>query len=262
MNRHLEAAGEISLYDLVRVLTKRKWLIIGIILAAVIASAVICTRMPKIYKGVTVLKLPSFEMITTTIDAKEIIELIGRTDSAKIAKMAPKTSSAIADIRLSPLKSSRDKLELSIEAIDKNIIPQTISEIIDYINNIDLVRTSVKEEKENLVAKANELSALLLEANELAKTYKRMQQAGNPVNIGFNPLEVSKKIADGKLDKLSTDQRIEMVQKGVVVASQLFIEPRPVKPKIAMIVILAGISGALLSFIVSFYLEYTRHEEN
>ncbi|MBA3070988.1 MAG: hypothetical protein FP829_02270, partial [Nitrospirae bacterium] len=60
---------EINLYDYWKVIVKRKRLIIGLFVIAILASAVISLLMPKIYRGEVVLKLPA-------ITSKELVSII------------------------------------------------------------------------------------------------------------------------------------------------------------------------------------------
>ena len=53
---------EINLYDYWKVIVKRKRLIIGLFVIAILASAIISFLMPKIYRGEVILKLPTKEL--------------------------------------------------------------------------------------------------------------------------------------------------------------------------------------------------------
>jgi hypothetical protein len=252
-----EPSDEISLYDLWKIIAKRKKLIIGLILFFVLSATITSLFMPKIYRGEAILGIPPFEILTSNISAKEISDFIGKIDSDKKAQLLPKTSFAIADIKLSTLKDSKDKIEIIIESKDISIIPDALSEIMEYINNIDIVKSNVNEEKERFLKRSSELTTVIDASSEILNTYNKLLKAGRLVPVGFNPLDLNKKIADIKVEKLMTDQVLQRLKRGVDIAKQLYIGHRPIKPKIMMNVALSCVLGIFLAILLSFFLEYT-----
>ncbi|MCG2813256.1 MAG: Wzz/FepE/Etk N-terminal domain-containing protein [Thermodesulfovibrionales bacterium] len=120
---------EINLYDYWKVIVKRKTLIIGLFLAAVLASAVISFLTPKIYRGEVVLKLPAKELT-----AKELTNIIGKIDGEKKEKIFLTTYHLVADVKLNALKDSADKLQLIIESKNTDAIPSAMTEFAAYLN--------------------------------------------------------------------------------------------------------------------------------
>src|SRR3989338_5059606 len=60
MNQHERPTAyedEINLYDYWKVIAKKKWLIVGILLISVITAGIISLRMPKIYMVMTILEI-------------------------------------------------------------------------------------------------------------------------------------------------------------------------------------------------------------
>jgi len=254
MNRANE--DEISLYDLWIVILKRKKLIIGLFLFAVISAAIISFLMPKIYRGDTVLRIPQFEIISSNISSKDLIDLIGKIDNERLAKILPKTSIVITDIKLNAFKDSKDKIEVVVESKDKNAILIAVSELIDYTNTICLVKLTVKEEQDKLSKRVAELSWVLSASKELLNTYGQLLKAGKLLPVGFNPIELNKRIADISLEKQITEQSLQRLSAGVSLVRQVEIRNKPVKPRIVMNIALSGVISLLSGIFLAFFLEF------
>jgi hypothetical protein len=253
---------DINLYDLWLVILKRKKLIIGLFLIVVISVASISLLMPKIYRGDTVLRIPQFEIASSNISARDLLDLIGQIDKERKANLLPKTSIFITDIKFNAFKDSKDKLEVVIESKDKDAILIAISELINYTNTIDLVRSTVKEEQEKLLKRTTELSSVLDASKELLTTYGQLLKAGKLVPVGFNPIELNKRISDISLEKQMTEQSLQRLSGGVRIARQVDITNAPVKPRIKMNVVLSGIISFFLGILLSFFLEFLEKIKN
>ena len=247
-----ETSDDVNLYDIWKVIVKRIRLITGLFIVFVVLTAIASSIMPKIYKGETVLMVQQAANVT----AKDIIDFVGEVDGGKKAKMLPNTYVSISDIKLIALRESKDKILVVIEAKNPNAIQPALSEIIEYLNNIDVVKQNIKEEQEKLLKRSAELTAVIEASSELLVTYRKLLTSGKLVPIGFNPVELNKKISDIKLEKLIVDQTMQRLKGGVEIASQLNIMNNPVKPKIKMNVALAGGTSILLGVLLAFILEY------
>jgi AAA15 family ATPase/GTPase len=208
--------------------------------------------MPKIYRGEAVLMVQPASNIT----AKDIIDFVGIIDDEKKVKILPNTHVSISDIKINAFKDSKDKIALIIETKNTNNIQPALSEIIEYISNIDLVKQNVKEEQERLLKRSTELSNVIATSSELLDTYKKLLTKGNIVPIGFNPVEMNKSITDIKLEKLVVDQEIQRLKGGIEIAGQLYVMNKPVKPRKMMMVTLAGIAGLFPGMFWAFFMDY------
>ncbi len=253
-----ESFDEINLYDLWKVIVKRKKLIVGLFIGVVTLTAIISFNMPKIYIGEAVLMVQSAANIT----AKDIVDFVGNLDEGKKAKMLPTTSALINDIKLSPLKESKDKISVIIEAKDPNAIKTSLSEIIEYISAIDIVRNNVKEERERLLTHSSELSIVIADTSELLDTYRTLLTRGKLVPVGFNPVDLNKRISDIKMEKLVVEQSIHRMKDGIEIASQLYIKDTPVRPRTTMSLAFYGILSLFLGIFLAFSLEYVEKIKN
>jgi len=72
----LNYEDEINLYDLWKVIVKRKAIIIGLFFISILSAAVITFNMPKIYRGEAILSVRVFP-------PKEIVSIVGKMDAEK-----------------------------------------------------------------------------------------------------------------------------------------------------------------------------------
>jgi uncharacterized protein involved in exopolysaccharide biosynthesis len=243
---------EITLYDLWKVIIKRKKMIIGLFLIFVIPVAIVSFYAPKIYKGEAVLMvLPAVNMT-----AKEVTDFFGKIDDGTETKILPKTHDLISDIKLKPSRESTNKIEVIVESKDTNAIQPALSEVIDYINTIDLVKSNVKEQQEKLLKQSTELSSVIAESSALLNTYVHLLKSGKFTPVGFNPLDLNRKIYDMKLEKLQMEQSLQRLKGGVEIARQLYVSNHSVKPAKKKNVMIAGMSGLFLGIVLAFFMEY------
>jgi uncharacterized protein involved in exopolysaccharide biosynthesis len=196
------------------------------------------------------------------ITAKDIVDFVGKIDREKKAKLLPNTYALIDEIKLNAFKESKDKIAIIIEAKDTNAIQAALSEIIEYINAINLVKLNVKEEQERLLKRSTELSTVIAATSELLDTYRKLLTGGKLVPVGFNPVELNKRISDIKLEKLAVEQAIQRMKGGIEIANQLYVMDKPVKPRIKMNVALSGIMSLFLGIFLAFSLEYVEKIKN
>ena len=251
---------EINLYDYWKVIVKRKRLIIGLFVIAILASAIISFLMPKIYRGEVILKLPtkeltSKELTSKELTSKELLSIIGKIDVEKIKKFLPTTHHLITNIKLNALKDSTDKLQLIIEAKNKDIISTAIIEFAAYLNNLPLINRSVEEERQRLLMQSEELSKVIKDSEEFAEIHKKLLREGKLILLGFNPVEISKRMSDLKIEKLGVEQSLQR-PKSVEIIEKPYILKNPVKPSIKKNIALAGTISLFIGIFLAFFMEY------
>jgi capsular polysaccharide biosynthesis protein len=240
---------EIKLKDLGEILKKRIKYIFFFILLVVVMTTIIAVSLPKIYRGDAVYKIPQFEIVSSNITAKELIDLIGRIDGDKKQKLLPKTYNHIVNIKFRALNDLKDKVEIIFESDDIAVIPLSLVEITQYMNEIELIKVSVKEEKEKLLVRSGELSNFINESTSLLTEYSRILKSGRLVAVGFNPLDLNKKITDARLEKLVIDQAHQRIDGGITIARQLDIKSKHVKPKVFVSVIISAIASIFIGLL-------------
>ena len=277
---------EINLYDYWKVIVRRKRLIIGLFLVAILVSAVISLLMPKIYRGEVTLKLPA--ITAKELIAKELLGVIGKLDAEKIKSILPKTHHLIADVKLNALKDSTDKLQLIIEAKNTDALPQAATEFVEYLNDIPLIKEPVereKREKEKVArAKAREKekvakrlkdiprliknkSDLIKEYNSFAKMYDRKLERGELSIINLVPADFKQRAMDLDNERRSLVEEAKEYKEakeemenitGVLLAGNPYISRNPVKPTIKKNITIAGITSLFSGIFLAFFLEYIK----
>ena len=257
-----EYDDEINLYDLWKVIAKRKMFIIGLFIVIVGLTAIYSFMMPNIYRGEAAL---SILFDPNLISPEEITNMIGNIDRPKRSKMVPKSYSNVESIKLNPIKkSTRDKdktenkLAVTIDAKKIDVIPGALSEVIGYLNNMDIVKNAMMRNKETLVMQKAELADLIKNSPDLKATYYKLIEAGKLTTTQFDPIDIEKKIIDIKISLLSIDQQILRLNNniGFEIALQPYISDKPVSPKILRNVILAGMISLLLGIFLALFIEY------
>ncbi len=265
---HSAYEDEINLMDYIQVIRKRKWLIILGTLICMIVAAIISLLMPKIYRGeatfntakeiITVFGERGKEIIIVKeiITAKEMVSFIGKLDKEKLKQVLPKTYNLLINsIQLNALRDSADKFQLIIEAERVDDIPIVISGFVEYIDNNPLIRQSVEEAKERLLKQIEELSKFIESSKELVKAYDNLIKTGRLILVGFNPIELNKRISDIKIEKLQVEQTLKRL-KGIEMVAQPYISSKPVKPKVKQNIVIAGLVSLFAGIFLAFFMEF------
>ncbi len=250
---------EINLYDLWKVIAKRKKLIIGLFIVIVGLTTIVSFLMPDIYRGKAVL----FVIPSEEIKAKEITDLIGKIDREKRLSIMPKSYPNVTDIKFSTIKDSKDKIVVTIDAKKRDDITRALSEVVDYFNNIDIIKSTVSRSKAIDLKRSEELSDLIKSSPDLLFTSDKLFKAGKFSTMGFNPIDISRKIIEAKIELLEVEHQISRLNKGgIEIAVQLYISNKRVSPKILTNVVVAGIISILLGVFFAVLIEYFGNIKN
>jgi capsular polysaccharide biosynthesis protein len=165
----------------------------------------------------------------------------------------------VTDIKLKAMKESKDKIVVIIDAKNIDDIPKALSELVDYLNNIGIVQLNVNEEKERLLKRSTELSKIIEASSDLSDTYHKLLKSGKLLPMGFNPVDLNKKIVDIEIEKIAVDQAmLRLKDGGVDIAIQLYISNEPVKPRIKINIVIGGILSLFIGIFLAFFIEYKR----
>jgi uncharacterized protein involved in exopolysaccharide biosynthesis len=271
-----EYCDEIYIYDLWKVIVKRRIVIIGLFLTIVISTAIVSLFMPKIYRGEVKLSvidnntLPTSDIngrniliIKSAEDAKEIIDIMGSIDDEKKKIVLPQTYASVTSISLKPLGDAKNKIVATIDAKSTESILVAISGLVDFLNNMENVKANLKAEKEVLVQRFVELSNIQKTGQDLLVAYNKLIREGKITAIGFNPLELSKNLVDIKNEKLLVEQALSRLKNGriqIITLPDIF--TKPVSPKISQNVFVAGILSLFFGIALAFLIEYIEKIKN
>ena len=257
--QHRESNDDSNYYDFWKVFVKRKKLIIGLFLIAVISTTIVSLFMQKIYRG---------EVKLSIIDkraegAKEIIDLMGSIDDEKKKLIFPKTYTSVKSVKIVALKNVANEISTTIEAINTDVLPVAIVELVDSLNNMEILKADLKKEREILTQRSIELSNILKTAKELAGAYNRLIREGKYAAIGFNPLELNKNIVDFKNEKFAVDQALSKLKNGrIQIVTPPSISNKPVSPKTLQNIYFAGLLSLFIGLALAFFMEYIEKIRN
>lgn len=266
-----ETDEEINLYDLWKVIVKRKKIISFFFLIIVISMTTINFLLPKIYRGEVSLSIVDGSVslnsgdtiLKRTETANEITDLLGRIDGENKILIFPKTYISVKTLKLKAFKNSTNKISVTIEANNPKKIPVAAMELVYYLNNMESVKANINEEKEILTQKSIEMSKLLESATNLTAQYDKRLAEGKLLDVGFNPIDLRKKIVDIKIEKLEVDQSVTRLKNGrIQMMTQPIISPEPVSPKMARNVILGSILGLFLVVFLAFFIENIKRQKS
>lgn len=110
-------------------------------------------------------------------------------------------------------------------------------------------------QKEILLKKIEELSALIKSSEEIQKTYDKLLRQGKTGDIGFDPIDIKEKIYNFQMGYRELKHELDNLQRIILVGTP-YISERPVKPKLKMNVALAAIFGVFGGIFAAFLLEH------
>ena len=254
---------EVNLYDCWKVIVKRKILIIGLFIVIVGSTAIGSFLMPKVYRGEVNLSVID-NSVSSNIDiSKELVDIMGNIDSEKKKMILPKTYISVKSVKLRALKEAKNKIVATMDVKSTDAISVAISELVDFLNNIESVKASLKEEREILTQRSIELSNILKTAPDLLVAYNKLIREGKLTIVGFNPIELNKRIADIKIEKIAVEQALSRLKDGrIQIMTPPYISNKPVSPKILQNIFVAGILSLFIGIALVFLIEYIGNIKN
>jgi hypothetical protein len=189
--------------------------------------------------------------------------LIGKVDREKRLSIVPKSYPNVKDIKLNTIKDSNNKIIVTIDAKKIDDIPRALSEVVDYLNNMDIIKSKISRSKAIALKQIEELSDLIKTSPDLLSTSDKLFKAGKLSTMGFNPIDINRKIVDAKIELLGIEQQLSRLNKGgIEIAVQLYISSKRVSPKILLNVVAAGILSLLLGVFLAIFIEYIGNIKN
>ncbi len=249
---------KINLYDLWKVIIKRKIIIIGIFLISLLVATIYCFTAPEIYQIETLAKLfmPKELMHKgkDPLTAKDISLIIGKIDPEKKAIIFTKYADVITNVKINDIRGATDKLKITIESSNREILPVAMQEMIRYIENI----REMKSNYEKIILEFDERIKNVKEAVkkndfQIREIEKRLSNA-KLLPVGFNPIEINIKSIDLKMEKFLLKQERQNY-KMVRPLEDPFISQYPIKPKKAFIITIAGLCGFIFGIFIVFIME-------
>jgi hypothetical protein len=266
---------KVTLYDYWVIILKRKNLIIGLFLVSVFLTTVISLLMPKIYRGEVILNVVNIakkvetdtglsmypwpilipgRSVTDTITSKQIIDIIGRIDDEKIRTILSKDPSNVQSIRITEVRGSLSALRVRVESKKREEIQDLLIEVSKYLENVPIIKRSVREHRARVNKQIEEASFLIREYEDFSKRVVNMAKKRELAILGFDPIDMNIKVSKLKVQRLELEQFLENIT-GIEVISEPSISKRPVKPKLMRSIIFAGLISLFVGIFLAFFME-------
>lgn len=249
---------EINLYDLWKVIAKRKTIIITIFLISILGATIYCFTASPIYRVETYVKLYMPNDISTVKElptGKDISSIIGKINDEKKAAIFPKYTDEITDAAIGEIRGEKDKFKITIESRNRESLVSALQDMITYIINIREVKNSC----EKIISEIDERIKSLKEAEKKSdlqiKELEKRMNSTKVLPVGFDPYEISQKSVALKMEKYRLEQERQNY-KPVRLLEDPFVSKDPVKPKKAMIITIAGICSLVFGIFIAFIVEY------
>ncbi|QJA05616.1 hypothetical protein FVE67_01855 [Thermosulfurimonas marina] len=262
------AEDEIDLYELFLVLWRRKGVVVFTFLIFVLAAALYAFLSPPVYRQTVLIKLPLNNMplnnmpLLSANEAKEIVlsleNLLKEHDYNRLARFLKiKEDEAREIVEISPqtLRKSENLLKVSIETRNRELLPKISTQLVAFINENPYLREKIRVWEQTLDQKEHAISSRLASLEHLKNYILSEIQKGKLRLLGFNPLDLEGFILDLK-------QQLEIIkaQRELISGAELVVSGalprRPAKPKRALILAVAGVSGLFVGVFLAFFREW------
>ena len=249
---------EINLYNLWRVIAKRKAIIIAIFLISLLGATIYSFTAPPIYRLETYAKLYMPKDILTVKEfptAKDVASMIGKVDREKKAIIFSKTTDEITDAKIDEIRGTTDKFKITIESHNRETLPAALQELIGYVENT----REIKNDYEKIIAEIDEKIKNVNEAvkknDYQIKEIEKRLVSSKLLPVGFNPFEINNKIVDLKMEKYRLEQE-RQYYKPIQLLEDPFISKDPVKPLKSLIITIAAICSLMFGIFIVLIAEY------
>lgn len=249
--QNYDEQNEVTFLDYWEVITRKKFLFLGLFIFCMLFTVIINFISPKIYRGEYLLKM-------ATNNYTDLIIKINSNDKKNLKKILPKSNESLTNIKLTPLIDSTInnlriyKLKIQIDAQDTSIIPVILSEFVNYLNDFPYFKKSISDEKEIIEFQSNEMNKAIDTLDKKIKQYD-LSLKNNKIKIPeLNFIELNNQLINLKTKKLISEQSLRNF-KGIEIITH-DISSNPVKPDIKGNFIEGIIAFILTAMIIIFFI--------
>jgi capsular polysaccharide biosynthesis protein len=249
---------EITLSDIWQVLAKRKKVIIALFLISLLSAAIYCFTAAPIYRLDTHAKIYMPRDIISIKElpmAKDIASIIGKIDREKKAIIFSKTADEITEARIEEVRGATDKFKITIESRDRESLPASLQELIEYADNIREIRNDYEKIISEMDEKIRNVTEAVKKSDFQIREIEKRLNSSKLLPVGFNPIEINNKAVEQKMEKHRLEQERQNY-KVIQLLQDPFISKNPVKPQKAIIMAIAGILSLMLGIFIVFIVEY------
>lgn len=249
---------EINLFEIWQVVWKRRYMIITITMISAVLALLVSLQLSKIYEGEAIVALPRGGADNKAIVSLDETRAITGTLLKEIKRGNPFDSfdsnliRLIADIKFDQIKESDSKVKVVVQVKDEpRRAEEVLIKMVEYLRENAYVTKRLDIEKAAIEANLTEIRKAVERATRTRDEAIRLISTRNPV--GFNPVELDVKVNDLGTKMIGLETSLSML-KGYEFVMTPHAYDKPIKPRVAVNTLIAGIvglfAGVLLSFIM------------
>lgn len=260
---------ELTPYELYLVIRKKFKLIVGLFIVTVVLTSMISYLMKPIYRGSFIIKVPSFstdEMNREPLIALvEVERLIKQLDDLRREKQLKKLSESlnmeeektakIVSLKARALAHTTQSAEVTADILDPQLINELKDSIPGFLNQYQPFKERVSEKRERLLPLKDHIHSKIKEMEALVHTVTARMKKGTLKNGGLNPVAMEKDLISLRQELIEIENEISSLR-GFEISVEPVVPRKPVKPKTAVNITIAGIMSILIGLIISFFLEW------
>jgi capsular polysaccharide biosynthesis protein len=266
---------EVDFYELCLILKKRFKLIAGGVISAVLITVVISFLLPPVYRGSFIIRVPIIsenqafnEGLNTQvplIKPKEAVNLIENLDRLRKDGQIKKLSDAlgISDEKIGALveltanapRDVKDSIKVVIDSTSPVLINDFKDGVLRFLNENQYAKKRISLRRASLLSLREEIKNNISEVEAVRKLVRNQIREDKTKELGFNPIEMDKDVIIFKQTLRNVENEIEL-QKGFEIVVEPVISDKPVKPKKALNVAIAGTSFLFLGILLAFLKEW------
>ncbi len=272
---NFDSEDEVDLYELCLIVKKRFKLIAGGVISAVLITVVISFLLPPVYRGSFIIRVPMIsepqafnEGLNTQvplINPKEAVNLIGNLDRLRKDGQIKKLSDAlgISDEKIGALveltanapRDVKDSIEVVIDSTSPVLINDFKDGVLGFLNENQYAKKRISLRRASLLSLREEIKNNISEVEAVRKLVRNQIREDKTKELGFNPIEMDKDVIIFKQTLRNVENEIEL-QKGFEIVVEPVISDKPVRPKKALNVAIAGISFLFIGILLAFLKEW------
>jgi len=268
----------VDLYELCLIFRKRFNLIAGIVISAVLVTVVVSFLLPPVYKGSFVVRVPMIsENLTKSIfnvqlnkqvpliNPKETVELISSLDRLIKEKQTEKLSGALGvnagkidslvGVTAKVPKDVKNFVEIVVYVKSPAHISEFKDSIIGFLNENQYAKERISMRRATLLSLGDEIRNNIYEAETVKELINNQIKENKTMELGFNPLEMDREIIIFKQILRNIENEVKLLN-GFEVVIEPVISDKPVRPKKALNVAVAGTLSLFLGVFMAFFVEW------
>jgi LPS O-antigen subunit length determinant protein (WzzB/FepE family) len=221
MEQNNACNDEIDLFELFQKLYEQRWIMLGITALTTTLAILVSIFMPKAYKAEAMVEAP----IIKVIEISEIQESIKAYKDDALKDL-------LKNVKVSPVRNSQNMAKIEIEGASPQIAKENLEKVLGIINK-KLFSQKAEELKKKFTIRLNSINQTISEINSRN-------------DIIYDPSKI--------VDLLTEKEQIQkwlQDPKFVILATEIQLSSKPVRPKPLLYTLIGFITGIFLGIFVA-----------